>query len=205
MSATVELPRGERTRAAILQAAVRLATVDGLEGLTLGNLARSLAMSKSGLYAHFGSKEQLQLATVDEAGRIFQSLVTGPALAGPDGVTRLLATCEAFLAFLETRMFPGGCFFAGAVLEMGTRPGPVRDRVAAFQTGFTRLLHDAAAAAIEAGELPATEDPAAVAFELNGLILAADARFVLADDEAVLDLARSVVRRRLGVPGSTGS
>jgi AcrR family transcriptional regulator len=190
---------GERTRQAILLQAVSLATVDGLEGLSIGNLARALGISKSGLYAHFGSKQELQLATVDEAGRIFQNEVDGPALAAPAGVPQLVAVCDAFFEHLERRTFPGGCFFAGAALEMGTRPGPVKERVAAFQAGFIRLIRDVAALAQQRQELPADEDPDQLAFELNGIILAADATFVLHDDPGALTLARKAVRRRLGV------
>jgi AcrR family transcriptional regulator len=179
--------------------AVSLATVDGLEGLSIGNLAAALGISKSGLYAHFGSKQELQLATVDEAGRIFQNEVVGPALAAPPGVAQLVAVCDAFFDHLERRTFPGGCFFAGAALEMGTRPGPVKERVAAFQAGFIRLIRDIAALAQQQQELPAEEDPGQVAFELNGIILAADTTFVLHDDPGALTLARRAVRRRLGV------
>ena len=192
---------GERTRGAILREAASLATVDGLEGLSIGNLAAALGMSKSGLYAHFGSKQELQLATVQEAGRIFAAEVVEPALAAPPGLGQLAAVCEAFFEHLERRTFPGGCFFAGAALEMGTRPGPVKEAVAAFQAAFVDLLRGFAAAAIEQHELPAGEDPDGLAFELNGIILAADANFVLHDNTAVLDMARRVVRRRLGIGG----
>src|SRR4051795_3708500 len=101
---------GERTRRAILREAVSLATVDGLEGLSIGNLADRLGMSKSGLYAHFGSKEQLQLATVDEAERIFRGEVVEPALAAPPGLGQLLVVCDAYFDHLARRTFPGGCF-----------------------------------------------------------------------------------------------
>jgi AcrR family transcriptional regulator len=195
---------GERTRGAILRAAASLATVDGLEGLSIGNLAAALGMSKSGLYAHFGSKQELQLATVAEAGRIFADEVVAPALAAPAGLAQLAAVCEAFFEHLQRRTFPGGCFFAGAALEMGTRPGPVKEAVAGFQSGFVDLIKGFVATAIEQGELPAGEDPEQLAFELNGIILAADTNFVLHDDPAVLALARQVVRRRLGL-GSDGS
>ena len=192
---------GERTRAAILRAATSLATVEGLEGLSIGHLAAAIGMSKSGLYAHFGSKQELQLATVEEAGRIFVAEVVQPALAAPPGLAQLAAVCEAFLSYLQRRVFPGGCFFAATALEMGTRPGPVKERVAAIQSGFTALIRGFAATALEQHELPASEDPDRLAFELNGIILAADANFVLHDNPAVLDLARQVVRRRLGRGG----
>ena len=190
---------GERTRGAILRAAASLATVDGLEGLSIGNLAAAIGMCKSGLYAHFGSKQELQLATVDEAGRIFAEEVVQPALAAPPGLAQLAAVCEAFFDHLRRRTFPGGCFFAIAALEMGTRPGPVKESVAAFQSGFVALVRGFAATAVEQKELPADEDPDLLAFELNGIILAADTNFVLHGDPAVLDLARQITRRRLGL------
>jgi AcrR family transcriptional regulator len=190
---------GERTREAIVREAVSLATLDGLEGLTIGHLASALDMSKSGIYAHFGSKQELQLATVDEAERIFQAEVIDPALAAAPGLAQLLTLTDAFFSYLVRRTFPGGCFLAGAVLEMGSRPGPVKERVAAFQGRFTALIRQFVVTAIEQHEIPADEDADALTFELNGVILAANAIFVLRDDPAALDLAGTVVRRRLGV------
>jgi AcrR family transcriptional regulator len=195
---------GERTRASILRAAVSLATVEGLEGLSIGHLAAAIGMSKSGLYAHFGSKQELQLATVEEAERIFDGKVVQPALAARPGRAQLAAACEAYFSYLQRRVFPGGCFFAVTALEMGTRPGPVRDRVAAIQSGFTALLRSFAATALEQHELPASEDPDRLAFELHAILLAADTKFVLLDDPAVLDLARQVVHQRLGL-GNDGN
>jgi AcrR family transcriptional regulator len=190
---------GERTRGAILRAAASLATVEGLEGLSIGHLAAAIGMSKSGLYAHFGSKQELQLATVEEAERIFAEQVVQPALAARPGLAQLAAVCEAFFGYVQRRVFPGGCFFAATALEMGTRPGPVKDRVAAIQSGFAALLQGFAATAVEQHELPAGEDPGRLAFELHAILLAADTKFVLLDDPAVLDLARQVVRQRLGL------
>jgi AcrR family transcriptional regulator len=190
---------GERTRAAILHEAVSLATVEGLEGLSIGTLAAALDMSKSGLYAHFGSKQELQLATVEEAGRVFETEVIEPALAAPPGVAQLVAVCDAFFEHLGRRRFPGGCFFAGASLEMGARPGPVSERIAAFQSMFTALVRQFVVTAQELGQLADDEDPDQLTFELNGIILAANTTFVLNQDPRALDLARKVVRRRLGV------
>ena len=192
---------GERTHEAIVREAVSLATLDGLEGLSIGNLARALEMSKSGIYAHFDSKEDLQLATVDEAERIFQAEVIAPALAATPGLMQVLTVCDGFFDHLLRRTFPGGCFLAGAVLEMGSRPGPVKERVAAFQGRFTSLIHGFIVTALEHGELSADEDPDALTFELNGIILAANSAFVLRGDPTALDLARSIVRRRLGIQG----
>ena len=194
---------GARTRDAIVREAVSLATVEGLEGLSIGNLAAALDMSKSGLYAHFGSKQELQLATVDEARRIFQVEVIDPALAAEPGRAQLVALCDSFFDHLMRHTFPGGCFFAGAVLEMGTRPGAVREAIAAFQDGFIRLIRDSVATALEQHELPADEDADALTFELSGIILAANSNFVLHQNPAVLEMARSVVRRRLGLVTAT--
>ena len=196
---------GERTRASILRAAASLATVEGLEGLSIGNLAAAIGMSKSGLYAHFGTKQELQLATVDEAERILHAEVVQPALALPPGLAQLAAVCEAYLSYVQRRVFPGGCFFAATALEMGTRPGPVKDRVAAINSGFTALLASFAATAAEQHELPAREDPGRLAFELHAILLAADTNFVLHDDPAALDLARQVIRQRLGLDNGSNA
>ena len=191
---------GERTREAIVRAAVSLATVDGLEGLSIGNLAAALEMSKSGVYAHFDSKQDLQLATVQEAGADLRRRGhrTGPR-RGHQGWPSSVALGDAYFDHLLRRTFPGGCFFAGAALEMGTRPGPVKERIAAFQGRLTGLVRQLVVAAIERGELPSDEDPEALTFELHGLILAANTSFVLRQDEAALTMARHVTRRRLGI------
>jgi AcrR family transcriptional regulator len=194
---------GERTRSAILRAAASLATVDGLEGLSIGNLATATGISKSGLFAHFGTKQELQLATVAEAERILAAEVIQPALAARPGLAQLATVCEAYFSYVERRVFPGGCFFAATALEMGTRPGPVRDRVAAISSGFTALLAAFAATALEQHELPARENPARLAFELHAILLGADTKFILNDDPAALDLARQVIRQRLGLGNGT--
>jgi AcrR family transcriptional regulator len=196
---------GERSRAAILRAAASLATVDGLEGLSIGNLAAATGMSKSGLFAHFRSKEDLQLATVAEAERIFTAEVVQPALAAPAGRAQLGAACEAFLSYVQRRVFPGGCFFAATALEMGARPGPVKDRIAAIQSDFTALLRSFAATALEQHELAAREDPDRLAFELHAILLGADTKFILNDDPAVLDLARQIVHQRLGLDNGSNA
>ena len=188
----------ERTRDTILHAAASLATVDGLDRLSIGRLAAVLGMSKSGLYAHFGSAQELQLATVAEAARVFDTEVVQPALAAPAGLHQLTAVCEAFFEHLERHTFPGGCFMASAALELGTRPGPVTDLVAGFQARFGDLIRGFAAIALARNELAAGEDPDRLAFELNGIMLAADMNFVTHDDPAVLALARQIVRQRLG-------
>ncbi len=188
-------PKGERTRATILAQAARLATVDGLDGLTIGGLAAAIGMSKSGLYAHFGSKEDLQLATIASARETFIAEVFVPALDAPQGVQRLYAACDAFLSHIERRVFPGGCFFAVAAADVGTRPGAVRDAVAAQQRDWTELLERLARKAMEVGELEAGVDPAQLAFELNAVLVSASSTFILQGDAAVFERARVAVRR----------
>ena len=190
---------GLRTRKAILLEAVSLATVEGLEGLSIGGLAKSLGISKSGVYAHFGSKQELQLATIAEAERIFDLEVIDPSAEVPEGLAQLVALCDLFFDHLQRRTFPGGCFFASAVLEMGTRPGPVKERVGEFQQRFIGLIFSYAAKAQELGQLAADEDLMILVFNINGIILAANTSFVMSDDPAMLEVARRAVRRRLGV------
>jgi AcrR family transcriptional regulator len=194
---TAERTKGERTRAAILDEAARLATVEGLEGLSIGGLAAATGLSKSGLYAHFGSKVQLQLATIESARETFIAEVLQPALAAPKGIERLLAACDAFLSHVERRVFPGGCFFAAAASEQGTRPGPVRDSVAAQQRDWITLLERLAREAKELGELGPAAEPSQLAFELNALLVAANTSFILQGDAAVFERARAAVRARL--------
>jgi hypothetical protein len=126
-----------------------------------------------------------------------------PALAAAPGLAQLVAVCDAFFDHLIRRTFPGGCFFAGAALEMGTRSGPVKEQIAAFQGRFTALIRRFAVTALEQHELPADEDPDALTVELNGMILAANTNFVLREDPAALDMAKNVVRRRLGLTTTT--
>jgi AcrR family transcriptional regulator len=121
-------PRGLKTRRAILRKAVNLASLEGLEGLTIGRLASALRISKSGLFAHFGSKEDLQCAAVDAARDIFVEKVVRPAYEFR-GLKRLRALCENWLSYGEERVFPGGCFFSAASLEFDDRPGRVRDQI----------------------------------------------------------------------------
>ncbi len=191
---------GLRTRKAILHEAVSLATVEGLEGLSIGGLAKALGMSKSGLYAHFGSKQDLQLATIDEAERVFGLEVIEPASAVADeGLPQLIAVCDLFFEHLRRHTFPGGCFFAAAILEMGTRPGPVKERIGTFQQRFVGLIFGFAQRAQELGQIPTDEDLTLLVFDLNGSILAANANFVMTDNAMALDIARRAVRRRLGL------
>ena len=188
---------GERSRAAILREAARLATVEGLDGLSLGRLADAVGMSKSGLYAHFGSKEELQLATVDAATAIFDEQVVGPASRAPEGVARLRAFTERFLDHIHDGVFPGGCFFASAASELDTHPGPVRDRAMAVNMRWLERLAEQVVAAQAAGELAQDADPAQVAFELNSYLFLGNTQYVLSGDDAVLERVRRAVATRL--------
>src|SRR4051794_21804727 len=120
---------GVESRRTILLAAANLATTRGLEGLSIGDLAQHIGMSKSGLYAHFKSKEMLELATIETASEIFERDVVVPARESPGGLRRVQAVSEAFLLHLERRVFPGGCFFATVAVQLAARPGRTRDRV----------------------------------------------------------------------------
>src|SRR5688572_2457965 len=170
---------GLRSRRTILDAAARLATVEGLEGLSIGRLAEHIGMSKSGLYAHFGSKEELQLATVETAAQIFRDDVIRPTDSVETPLARLEALCESFLSHLERRVFPGGCFFVSAAAELDTHAGPVKEQVAAFLANWLGTLEGLAASAQHDGDLDASEDPAQLAFEFDAYLLMANMAFLL--------------------------
>jgi AcrR family transcriptional regulator len=188
---------GERSRRAILEGATRLATVEGLEGLSIGHLAEHIGMSKSGLYAHFGSKEDLQLATIETAEEIFSRQVTGPGLAQPEGVAQILGLTEAFMSYLERRTFPGGCFFAAASVELAMRDGRVKDRIRGFVAEWMGQLADVVRTAQRRGELDESIEPEQLAFEIDSLLLGANTAFVLFDDDAALARGLAAVRSRL--------
>lgn len=198
-------PKGQRTRSAILAEAARLATVDGLGGLSIGGLATVLGMSKSGLYAHFDSKEGLQLATVATARETFVADVFVPALDAPQGVGRLYAACDAYLSHIERRVFPGGCFFAVAAADVGSRPGAVRDAVAAQQRDWIELLERLVRKAQELAELRSGVDPRQLAFELNAVLVSAGSTFALQEDPAVFGRARAALCRLLHLPAAAVS
>jgi AcrR family transcriptional regulator len=178
--------KGVRTREAILDRAVDLASAEGLEGLTIGRLAAELEMSKSGLFAHFGSKRDLQLATVAAARERFRTAVVEPALAVPDGAPRLRAMTEGFIDHQST--YSGGCFWSAAAIEYDDRPGPVRDAIAAALDAWVAEL------ARQAG-IAGASDPDRHAFELYSLGMGANSRFRLSSDARVFDYARAAIAR----------
>ncbi len=188
---------GERSRQAILKAAAELATIEGLDGLSIGRLAEHVGMSKSGLYAHFGSKEELQLATIDTAFEIMDREVTQPGLAAPEGVAQIVGLCEAFLSYLERRVFPGGCFFISAAAELDAKQGPVADHVREVYSGILAGFATVIARAKELGEIEAQADVAQMVFEIDSLLLGANIAFIFFHDLGALDRARLAIRERL--------
>src|SRR5262245_39342784 len=160
---------GERSRQAILKEAAALASVVGLDGLSIGALAERLAISKSGLHAHFGSKEELQLATVAAAGAIFAEAVMEPGLAAQPGRARLVSLCAAFLEYIRRRTFPGGCFFATVAAEFDSHPGRVRDMIAGIVSEWQGTIEQLVREARTAGEIDADADVPQVAFEVDAM------------------------------------
>jgi AcrR family transcriptional regulator len=189
--------KGERTRQTILDTAAALATEEGLEPLSIGKLAGATGMSKSGLFAHFGSKEELQLATVDHAAELFVREVIAPAREAPRGLARVWALCENMVDYSQRQVFPGGCFFAAAAFEFNRRPGPVRDRIEHMLGTWLSYLEHAVEQAQQTGELVQTPTAKELAFELDAFAQAANAKFQLFRDEAVFADARRAIRERL--------
>jgi AcrR family transcriptional regulator len=189
---------GERSRRTILAASAKLATVEGLRGLTIGGLAESLGMSKSGLYAHFGSKEELQLATIDAADEVFQAEVVEPATASGGPVEQILELSDRFLDYVGSDVFPGGCFFAAASAELDTHPGRVRERIATFQAGWMRRFVELISQGQSSGEIDPGEDPLQLGFELNSMLTLANSIYVMFGDRSAFDRARHGIRQRLG-------
>lgn len=186
------------TRAAVTEAAVDRASVEGLEGLTIGGLAGEVAMRKSSVFSLFGSKQELQLATLEAAIEQFTDEVWGPVAEERPGMARLLALCDSWLAYHEREVMPGGCFLTTATIEFDARPGPLRDAVASSMKRWLGVLEREVALAIDAGELPADTEPADVAFQLNALASAASYGFQLWRDPGVFMRARRSMRRALG-------
>jgi AcrR family transcriptional regulator len=188
---------GERSRSVILREAAKLATVEGLDGLSIGRLASAVGMSKSGLFAHFGSKEELQLATIAEASDVFEQEVVAPAASATNGLERLRQLGYHFLRHVAGDAFPGGCFFASVAAELDTRPGPVRDAAIQLVSDWTTMLESAARDAQAEGAIGGDEDPAQLAFEINAYMLLANAQYVITGQQTPLDRARAALERRL--------
>jgi AcrR family transcriptional regulator len=188
---------GEQSRNAILDAAARLATVEGIDGLSISRLADAVGMSKSGLFAHFGSKEELQLATVDAASAIFAAQVTDPADAAAPGLQRLHRLVDGYLRYLAGDTFPGGCFFASVLAEVDMQPGTVRDRLVRFLHEWLERLETAVRNAQADGAIDPTEDAAQLVFEIEAALLLANAQHVIDRSPEPIERARRAIERRL--------
>jgi AcrR family transcriptional regulator len=189
---------GQRSRARVVEQAARLATIEGLEGLSIGRLAEAAGLPKSSVHALFGSKEELQLATIHAARDSFITEVVEPALGSAEqGRERLLALCEGYLSYVERRVFPGGCFFVAASAEVGAQAGRVHDEVARIQQQWRDLLAAEARAAADKGELPDGMDAAQIAFELGVILAGTDLVSVLHDDFHAIGRARTAIHTRL--------
>ena len=189
--------KGEQTRDAILERAIRLASEVGLEGLTIGKLAGALDLSKSGLFAHFASKESLQVQTLDRAAERFVEVVVRPALAEPRGEPRLRALFERWLRWPEAVPQPGGCIFVQASVELDDRPGPARERLVTLQRAWHEALATAVKGARAEGHLRRDVDPEQIAFELYGIMLSTHHSTRLLRDPRAAGRARRAFERLL--------
>ena len=189
--------KGLRTREAILARAVDIASAEGLEGLTVGSLAEQLGMSKSGLFAHFGSKEELQLATIEMARQVFINKVTLPAIAAPKGMPRLWSLIDHWLVLVEKRVFEGGCFFTAASFEFDGRRGVVRDRIAAIMHEWIGAITRAVAGAQQAGHLDPKLDATRLAFEFHAIAIGAHWAHQLLEDRQAYSRARMMALEKM--------
>jgi AcrR family transcriptional regulator len=188
---------GEQTHAAILDSAMRIASIEGLGGLTIGRLADELGISKSGVYAHFRSKERLQRETIEAASEVYAREVIQPGLAAPEGLGQLKGLCEAFLSYVERRVFPGGCFFGHIVAELDAQSGTLRDEAAAGQRGWLTLLAGRARIARSRGEIDRDIDVEQLAFELTAAVELANYLSTLHGDTTFIERGREAVDRIL--------
>jgi AcrR family transcriptional regulator len=183
--AIAKATKGEETRSQILAAAVEQASACGFESLTIGTLADKLGMSKSGLFAHFGSKLDLQIAALDEAARQFTEIVYLPAMKAPRGVKRLRALFENWIGWPQRANLPGGCPIDSATREYHHQPGPMRDAVFERQKQLDRELRKTVQMAIDNGELRADTDAGELVYGLIGIVLGFfRAQMVLGEDDA---------------------
>jgi AcrR family transcriptional regulator len=189
--------RAAKTRQDILAAAADIASAEGLEGLSIGRLAKELKLSKTGVFAHFGSKEELQVAAVSRAKEVFLEQVAKPALQEPRGLPRLRVMLESWLGYVERRVFRGGCFFAAASLEFDSRPGRVRDEVATLTKAWMDTLRSEIARAKTQNEFVSGTVPAQLAFELHAYVQEANWAYKLFGDKRAFSRARGAIADRI--------
>ena len=188
---------GEQTHAAILEAAMRLASIEGLSSLTIGRLAQEVGVSRSGVFAHFRSKQRLQAETIAAAQEVFEREVLRPGLDAPEGLAQLEGFCEAYLSYVERGVFPGGCFFAQLLAEFDAPDGAIHDQVASFQQGGVGLLEDLIATAQRNGDLDPSVEPGQLAFELYAALELANYLSTLHRDPGIVDRGRTAVQAAL--------
>ncbi|MFE0645878.1 TetR/AcrR family transcriptional regulator [Streptomyces sp. NPDC058877] len=189
--------RGNQTRRLVLGRTMDIASAEGLEGLSLGRISTELELSKSGVFALFGSKEELQLATVRAAVAVFAKRVVAPLKELPPGARRVRALCRNWLAYSSERVFSGGCFFYAVSAEFDARTGPVHDAVARARRDWITYVEDALTEARSVGELDEDLDVEQFAFEVIALMEAANARSVLFGDPSAYDRAERGIAARL--------
>ncbi|KPM53871.1 TetR family transcriptional regulator [Frankia sp. CcI49] len=193
------------TRAAIVRCAADIASVEGMEGVTIGRLAAELEMSKSGVIGHFGTKEQLQLATLEYAADRFRVRVWDPVSHRRPGLDRLLAICESWTRHEDDPGFPGGCFIAAVTFEWDGRTGPVHDALAKTTELWRRVLRREIETAVAAGELAADTDPGQVVFALEALAVGVNPARQLHGDDLAPAWALRAMHAVLGVPAPSGT
>lgn len=189
--------KGSQTRTEILQAAVQIASAEGLEGISLGRLADEVGMSKSGLFAHFRSKEELQLAIVETARSMFIDEIIRPANVVPSGLKRLRKLADAWLSYAEREVFRGGCFFGAASLEFDSRPGVVKDRITEIMGEWLRLLENEIRQGRAGNELTPDADPVQLAFEFNSQMMGANWAYQLLGNRQAFARAKTAILERL--------
>jgi AcrR family transcriptional regulator len=189
--------KGRQTRTEILQVAVQIASAEGLEGISLGRLADEVGMSKSGLFAHFRSKEDLQLAVVETARSIFIDEIIRPANVVPSGLKRLRKLADAWLSYAEREVFRGGCFFGAASLEFDSRPGVVKDRITEIMGEWLRLLENEIRHGRTSNDLTPNADPVQLAFEFNSQMMGANWAYQLLGNKQAFARAKTAILERL--------
>jgi AcrR family transcriptional regulator len=197
MSPRRSFAEARRTRAAIVERAAQLASLQGLEGLSISRLAGELDMSKAGVIGPFGSKQSLQLEVLERASEIFRSEVSRDAADLPPGLPRLRALCNSWIEHIAGGRFPGGCFWTAASCEFDGRPGPVRDSVATTIANWQALLRSEIEEAISAGQLSASADPDQIVFELAAVAMGLNQHLQLHRDAAAAQRARTALARIL--------
>ena len=192
----------QKTREAIVARATDVASVAGLEGVTIGRLAADLGMSKAGVIGQFGSKEELQLAALDAASRAFAHAVWAPAADTEPGLPRLLAVCDAWIKYVAQPPFQGGCFWTAASAEFDGRGGPVHEAVQAQMRRWRKVLRTEIVTAVDAGQLPADLDPDQAVFELEAVPMGLNQSLQLFGDRQAPARAQKAIRRVLGLEAS---